>query len=410
MAPVQSIRTSKQRLFKSGQVKLKQTAESQKNVKHDKQYCRRFSTRKTCARKASESPKRFVIFPTFLFDSPYRLSSRTVLIRTQGDKMIVKHMFPRARFEPGHSKGSLWHNFLRPKKTVVWSPEVLEKAPSGEKVVERYIENFDPEAFNKYITNEEKKTKQVLLSTLKKLTKADEKTNPSEFAQIIHELEPILNVKSLRLLPEESISNFFQPAFTITSDLTKSINSIIFETLKEHLNRHKSFLEPEENLWMFYRSLKDRLNESERGKGEFRYDSLSLEKVTKEMFKEAKSLKMINDDVLQKMSEGYTLSILLARLNFSKEDQNLTEEKALQIRQCLGSLYAFLLRYNKSIKSDPLPNSINEYLSKIYHRYSDSPELRHFANQLHQEYNSIFPESKRHDITKISLDDQSINE
>ncbi|EGG06674.1 uncharacterized protein MELLADRAFT_86486 [Melampsora larici-populina 98AG31] len=341
-----------------------------------------------------------------LFDSPDGPSPKTVLSGPPDEWNIVRKMF---QSEPGTPTKFHWQSLLSPKKTIIWSPEVLEKAPSGQVVVEKYIDSFDAEAFTQYIADQERKTKQPQLSILKKLTEGNENTTPDQFAEMIDVLEPVLRVHNMRLFPEADNSDFFQPVFTITSDLKASIEKIILKTLKEHLELNKTFSNPEQNLWIFHRSLKNRLYEE--AKGRFRYDLLSLEKVANKIFKKAsdKEFFTIIDDDLQEIAERYALSILLARLPIAKGHQNLTEDKALYIRQCLGSVYAFTLKY-KSLTAEPLPNAINGYYSKIYHRYSDCPELRHFAERLHQEYNSKLPESERHDITEITVDDEYIKE
>lgn len=339
----------------------------------------------------------------FNLSSPDGPSPRTVLSSPIDKRKTVRKILSRIQSEPSPSREFLWPSLASPRKTVVWSTEVLERAPSGQKVVERYIEDFNAEAFTQYIADEETKSKQPRLSILKKLTEANENTTPNQFAQLIHVLEPTLRVHNI----EANISDFFQPAFAITRKLKESTAKIIFETLKEYRGHYKTFSKPKQNSWMLYRSLKDRLYE--QAEGEFIYDLLSLEQVINKIFKAASGFKMINDEVLQEISDENFLSILLARLPIPKGHQNLTEEKALYIRQCLGSVYAFTLRY-KSFTTKPLPKAINGYYSKIYHRYSDCPELRHFAEKLHEEHNAKFAESERHDLTEITLDNDFVKE
>ncbi|EGG11451.1 uncharacterized protein MELLADRAFT_102424 [Melampsora larici-populina 98AG31] len=312
------------------------------------------------------------------------------------------------------------------------SSEATALYPRGEEVVKKYVEEFNAKAFTKYIADQEEKSEKGQLSNLKKLTEASEDTTPNQFATMIHALEPMASSKILSLIKAQN-SDAFHPMFTITSELKKGTKDIVRKTMKEHLEQNENFTNPAHNLWMFLRSLKHKLYQREDNKAKatkdyrkWSYNSSLLERSVKDMFKEASqklsseasqkgspktSLRRVpeplsvnhDEDVLDKIADKMTNRIHLAMTRDGYP--TLTEEKALYIRQCLASVHTFTLKYTSPM-TKPLPNVISGYYSTIFHRYSGTPELSHLANRLHQKYNSCLPESERHDITAISLDDQ----
>ncbi|KAH9823791.1 hypothetical protein DFH28DRAFT_224715 [Melampsora americana] len=308
----------------------------------------------------------------------------------------------------------IWES-LRSKKTVKvdWHSAVLERYPSGEEVIENYIKEFDTKAFTQYILDQNEKTKQAQLSNLKQLTEASGTTTPDQFAEMIQALKPMGNI--LSILNEQN-SNTFLPIFTITRDLKENTKKTILNSMKDYLKDHENFSKPKKNLWIFDRYLKDRLyqqeenqEKEEEGYERFQYDPLLVEKISNEIFKEAnknklsKVLSETNTKVSNQIANKNFNFILLARRKNPDRYSNLTELEALYIRQCLGSVHSFTLKY-KSPTQYPLPKVISEYYSSIFQFYSDVPELRQLAKELHHRYNLQFPENQRHDITWIDLD------
>ncbi|EGG11449.1 uncharacterized protein MELLADRAFT_59631 [Melampsora larici-populina 98AG31] len=285
------------------------------------------------------------------------------------------------------------------------------------------LEEVDPEAFTHYIWGQQKKTRPYQMSNLKKLTEANKKTCPNQFQNMIQSLEPVLQIKSMRYMdspindgkishdPQRYVDGFIddgrmpispQPALKKIDKIKIQTKKTILNVLKEHLKNNQDFSKPSRNLWMFYRTLKDQLHEEEE-KGKSVYDLPSLEKVANKIFKEGGQRKvshMTDTKVLEEIVNENIDSILSARLESSVRHQNLTEEDALYVRQCLGSVHTFTMKY-KSSTAEPLLRAITTYYATIHQRYWEFPELRYLAYRLHQEYNSKLLGHDKHAINDI---------
>ncbi|KAH9823792.1 hypothetical protein DFH28DRAFT_1216196 [Melampsora americana] len=355
---------------------------------------------------------------------PYSLSSRTAL--SEDHKMGRQIMSKKADLVP--QKHSLWANLkglVKPPKTSDWSSQVLEKAPRGAEVVEKYIATFDPEAFTRYLAGQEKKAKHSQMSNLKKLTAASNKTTPTQFINMIQSLEPVLQMQSMRnvdgldvrdflgrpkryiegLIDDGDISSISKTEPGISNEMKEKTEQILLNVLKEHLRHFQDFSKPEKNGWMFYRSLKDQLSYKEGKKGKDTYDLSLLQEVVSKIFQKASERgvsDMTDNQVLKRIVNENINLILSARLERSIRDQNLTEEDALYIRQCLGSVHTFTLKDKRSLVK-PFPYVITTYYSTICQRYSDFPELRYLARRLHEAYNSRLHASYKHEIYDVDI-------
>lgn len=346
-----------------------------------------------------------------------------------------------SRAEVVPQKQSLWTNLISlggSKKTFDWPLQVLQKAPNGAEAVEEYIRNFNPEAFTQYIAAQENKNKRFQLSSLKQLTEANENKSPKQIVNMIQTLEPVLHIQSMRYIdngkciyhnsPEryiddldvdEKVSNIAQrhlgefiddevisrgpqPVPEMSKAKKQRTQQTILNALENYLKHHGDFSEPERYLWMFYRTLKDRLCEDEK-EGKYVYDLFSLGQVADKIFKEGSQRRVsrkTDSRIIQNIVKENINLILSARLKGSIRDRDITEDDALYIRQCLGSVHTFTLKDKRSNR-EPLKHAINNYYATIHQRYSDFPELRYLAYRLHEEYNSRF--DVRHDIDDVDI-------
>ncbi|KAH9823797.1 hypothetical protein DFH28DRAFT_1117572 [Melampsora americana] len=266
-----------------------------------------------------------------------------------------------------------------------WKPVMVIDSPEA---AQRYVKNFDPEMFKRYIKRLSLSPKGQSFVPMYQLTIASE--NHYTIGEIITRillLQPFeagnhafsLSVSRARQAANPGSVNFddTQEAIRIQKILTDLIPSYLRPPYDESKSYQKE--------WKFYQALENRLEDSEL----IKYDHMAIYSFVHSIYQRAKPQTVWLDDLLDNHIEQSIPEILAARLHNPYEKSNLPFDENLYIRHALGSMHTFILRHPRPTRSQ-LSIPIRRFYKLVSLRHSNSPDIVWLVKTLQDHYASLF--------------------